>query len=97
MFSNAEYFVYIYRYIYGRFVKIGQMDTNFRYADPEYGFSVSTPFYKDISAFENNGDIIVAANSEKNPFRLVLDLENDQNYLEEFELPKGIEFMTAFF
>jgi hypothetical protein len=97
VFSKAEYFVYIYRYIYGRFVKIGQMDTNFRYGDPEYGFSLSTPFYKDISAFENNGDIIVAANSEKNPFRLVLDFENDQNYLEEFELPKGIEFMTAFF
>jgi hypothetical protein len=54
------------------------------------------PFYKDIAAFENDGDLIVAANSEKKPFRLVFDVEEDQNYLEEIELPTGIEFLTAF-
>jgi hypothetical protein len=96
VFSKAEYFIYIYRYIYGRFVKIGEMDTNFRYGDPEYGFSLEKPFYKDIYAFENDGDLIVAANSEKKPFRLVFDFEEDQNYLEEIELPTGIEFITAF-
>ena len=73
------------------------METKFRYGDPEYGFSLEKPFYKDIAAFENNGDIVVAANSEKKPVRLVFDFEEDENYLEEFELPAGIEFSTAFY
>jgi hypothetical protein len=51
--------------------------------------------YKKMEA-EDKLVKVLTVNSEKKPFRLVFDFEEDQNYLEEIELPTGIEFITAF-
>ena len=46
IYTKSEYFIILYRYYSGRFLRIGQMETNFN-----HGGYLSHPFFKDINVF----------------------------------------------
>ena len=48
MWTKAEYFIIVYRYVAGRFIRIGLTETNFR-----AGY-VRKPYFKDINGFETS-------------------------------------------
>ncbi|CAG5110271.1 Oidioi.mRNA.OKI2018_I69.chr2.g4686.t1.cds [Oikopleura dioica] len=92
--TKAEYFIILYRYVFGRFIRLSRMETNFRYESKLRGFDLKTPIFKDVSALESDGDIILLSNSESEYFKLIFDEETKETELEGFEIP-GIKLIAA--
>ena len=92
--TKAEYFIILYRYVFGRFIRLSRMETNFRYESKLRGFDLKTPIFKDLSALESDGDIILLSNSEPEYFKLIFNEETKETELEGFEIP-GIKLIAV--
>lgn len=92
--TKAEYFIILYRYAFGRFIRLSRMETNFRYASKSRGYDLTTPIFKDLSALESDGDIILLSNSESEYFKLIFNEEKKDTELEGFEIP-GIQLIPV--